>query len=510
MNRKAMVKRVKQLSATLVMLVAAAAGEAAAADESLVGLAEQKQFDRAIALVDAGADVSRTTADGTTALHWAAYYGNLDLARRLLRAEADADVRNDYGSTPLGEAAAKGDLDMIALLLEAGADVESANPEGQTALMAVARTGNIAAAELLLGHGANVNAVEGWGGQTALHWAAARQHADMVNLLITEGANVEARAIDRNWERQVTSEPRMKDMKTGGLTPLLYAVRENCIDCVKALLDAGADINKPDPDNVSPLILALLNLRYDIAMLLIERGADINQWDFYGRTPLYAAVDTHLVVGRSNRGDLPSVDGYDAMDVAKGLLENGANPNLSLKLYPPAREIVYDRANDFNIMNTGATPIQQASYMGDIEMMKLLLSYGADWKQPNIFGVTPMIALTSRSTNENTRGYMKTELDVMQALDVLMSAGADINQNGGVRGETPLHTSARMNWQTVVSFLVENGADLFARDNNGLIPLDYATGKADSQSLGAFDVIGELPEMAALLRTLMDEHPQQR
>jgi hypothetical protein len=57
---------------------------------------------------------------------------------------------------------------------------------------------------------------------------------------------------------------------------------------------------------------------------------------------------------------------------------------------------------------------------------------------------------------------------------------------------------------------VENGADLFARDNNGLIPLDYATGKADSQSLGAFDVIGELPEMAALLRTLMDEHPQQR
>ena len=494
---------------TVILALLATAVSGLAADESLVGLAQRQQFDQAIALVDAGADVNRPSADGTTALHWAAYYGDLALAQRLLRAEADPDVRNDYGSTPLGEAATKGDLDMIELLLEAGADVESANPEGQTALMAVARTGNVAAAELLLDHGADVNAAENWGGQTALHWAAARQHADMVNLLVAKGAHVDARGIDRNWERQVTSEPRMKDMKTGGLTPLLYAVRENCIDCVKALLDAGADINKPDPDNVSPLILALLNLRYDIAMLLIERGADINQWDFYGRTPLYAAVDTHLVPGRSNRGDLPTLDEHDAMDVARLLLEKGANPDLSLKLYPPAREIVYDRANDFNIMNTGATPIQQAAYMGDIEMMKLLLEYGADWKQPNVFGVTPMIALTSRSTNENTRGYLKTELDVMKALDVLMAAGADINQKGGVRGETPLHTSARMNWQTVVKFLVENGADLYAEDNNGLIPLDYATGKADSQSLGAFDVIGELPEMAALIRDLMEEHPPQ-
>ena len=479
-----------------------------AADDTLVSAAEQQQFDRAISMVDAGADVNRRSVDGTTALHWAAYYGETALASRLLRAEADPDVRNDYGSTPLGEAAAKGDMDMIELLLDAGADVESENQEGQTALMAVARTGNVEAAELLLDAGADVNAVESWGGQTALHWAAARKQPEMIEFLIANGATVDVRGIDRNWERHVTSEPRMKDMKTGGLTPLHYAIRENCLECVDALLDAGADINKPDPDNVSPLILALVNLRYDIAMLLIERGADINQWDYFGRTPLYAAVDTHLLPGRSNRGDLPSTDKHSALDVARLLLEKGANPDLSLKLYPPAREIVYDRGNDFNIMNTGATPIQHASYIGDIEMMKLLLEYDANWKQPNVFGVTPMIALTSKSTNENTRGSLKTELDVMRGLDVLMSVGADINQQGGARGETPLHTSARRNWQNVVTFLVENGADLYARDNNGLIPLDYATGKADSQSLGAFDVIGELPEMAALIRDLMEEHPE--
>ncbi len=479
-----------------------------AAEESLVSLAEKQQVSQAYALIESGVDVNRAAADGTTALHWAAYYGELELARRLIRVEADPDTRNDYGSSPLGEAATKGDLEMLSLLLDAGADAESANPEGQTALMAVARTGNVAAAKLLLDHGADVNAVEGWGGQTALHWAAARKHADMVAFLLENGADVDVRGIDRNWERRVTSEPRMKDMKTGGLTPLLYAVRENCLACVNALLDAGADINKPDPDNVSPLILSLVNMRYDLAMNLIERGADINQWDYFGRTPLYAAVDTHLVPGRSNRGDLPAVEKHTAFEVAQRLLEKGANPNLSLKLYPPAREIVYDRGNDFNVMNTGATPIQHAAYMGDTQMMKLLLEHGADWSQPNAYGVTPMIALTSKSTNENTRSSGKTELDVMQGLDVLLNAGADLNQKGGRFGETPLHTSARMNWSVVVSFLVENGADLYAKDDRGLIPLDYATGKADTQSLGAFDVIGELPQMAMQLKQLMAEHPQ--
>ena len=479
-----------------------------AAEESLVLLAEKQQVSQAIALIESGVDVNRASADGTTALHWAAYYGELELAQRLIRAEADPDTSNDYGSSPLGEAATKGDLEMISLLLEAGADAESANPEGQTALMAVARTGNITAAKLLLDKGADVNAVEAWGGQSALHWAAARKHSEMVEVLIANGADIDIRAIDRNWERRVTSEPRMKDMKTGGLTPLLYAVRENCIACVNALLDAGADINKPDPDNVSPLILSLVNLRYDMAMNLIERGAEINQWDYFGRTPLYAAVDTHLVPGRSNRGDLPAVEKHNAYEVAKLLLEKGANPNLSLKLYPPAREIVYDRGNDFNVMNTGATPIQHAAYMGDTQMMKLLLEHGADWSQPNAYGVTPMIALTSKSTNENTRSSGKTELDVMQGLDVLLKAGADLNQKGGRFGETPLHTSARMNWSVVVSFLVENGADLYAKDDRDLIPLDYATGKADTQSLGAFDVIGELPQMAMQLKQLMEAYPQ--
>jgi ankyrin repeat protein len=164
-------------------------------------------------------------------------------------------------------------LDMLKLLLDNGADVESPNNEGQTALMAVARTGNVAAATLLVKEGADVNAAEGWGGQTALMWAAARKHPQMIDFLIGKGAEVDKRAIDRNWERRVTSEPRVKEMQMGGFTALLYAVRENCLGCVKRLLDAGADINKPDPDNISPLVLALLKQTV-MTLIFIRRRDD--------------------------------------------------------------------------------------------------------------------------------------------------------------------------------------------------------------------------------------------
>jgi ankyrin repeat protein len=473
--------------------------------QSLVELVEAQQFDEALRVVSSGVDVNQPSSDGTTALHWAAYHGNVELAKRLLRAEAKPDTRNDYGSSPMQEAAAVGNLDMLKLLLNNGADVESPNNEGQTALMAVARTGNLAAATLLVKEGADVNAAEGWGGQTALMWAAARKHPQMIDFLIGKGAEVDKRAIDRNWERRVTSEPRVKEMQMGGFTALLYAVRENCLDCVKRLLDAGADINKPDPDNISPLVLALLNMRFDIAKFLVEQGADVNQWDHWGRTPLYMAADTNIVPV-SQRGDpKPVMETVSGLEVARMLLERGANPDYALKLAPLPREIAYDRANDYPVMNAGSTPLQRAAYGADVDMMHLLLEHGADYRLGNFMGVTPLIALT---TNSGTRNRNKNEQTVIAGIKLLVEAGLDINQKGGVNDETPLHTTARANWLETVKFLVESGADLYAEDKNGLIPLDYATGKADSQTFGNFNVVGELPEMAALLQQYMDAKPR--
>ena len=170
------------------------------------------------------------------------------------------------------------------MLLDGGADANAANPEGETALLSVARTGNVAAAKLLLDAGADVNATEAWGGQSALMWAAAQLQPDMIDLLIGAGADVNARGAVRTWQRRITAEGRPKDMNHGGFTPLLYAARGGCLECVKRLLAGGADINLPDPEAVTPLILAITTFHFDIADHLVEAGADVDRWDLFGRT----------------------------------------------------------------------------------------------------------------------------------------------------------------------------------------------------------------------------------
>src|SRR5262249_7890376 len=284
----------------------------------------------AVVMIDKRTDVNTPEADGTTALHWAVHQNDLDLVDRLLKAGANVKAENNYGVTPMSEAAVVGNAAMIERLVKAGADVASANADGQTALMVVARTSDVEAARVLLQHGAKVNAVEKWHGQTALMWAVAQNQPAMVKALVAAGADVNARSTVNNWERQVTAEPRAIARPAGGLTPLLFAAREGCVECTRTLVEAGADLNLSDPDNISPLLMAVMNLRFDVAAYLIKKGANPNKWDFWGRTPLYAAVDVNTMP-RGGRPDLPSLDQTTALQGGQLLLDAGADPNAQPK-----------------------------------------------------------------------------------------------------------------------------------------------------------------------------------
>jgi ankyrin repeat protein len=443
-------------------------------------------------------DVNQHTADGSTALHWAVYYNDAELVNQLIKAGANVNAKNAFGASAMSEAAVVGNVTVLRALLAAGADVESPNDDGQTALMILSRTSNVEAAKLLISKRANVNAREKWRGQTPLMWAAAENQPAMVKLLIDHGAEVDARSTVNEWERQVTSEPRMQARPSGGFTPLLYAARKGCLDCVKHLLKAKADKNLTDPDGVSPMLLATLNFNFDIAALLVKEGANVNKWDTWGRAPLYAAVDMNTLP-TGGRADRPTLDKTSGVQLIEILLKAGANPNLQLKLFPPYRSLRDDRGAD-GLLSVGTTPLLRAAKAGDIAAMKVLIEHGANVNLPTATGITPLMAAAGNgSSGLDTRGRYKTEAQAVEAVQLLVNSGADINARDR-NGQTALHGAAGWGWNDMVKSLVSNKIELMAKDAQGRTAADIAKGASTGSGRSAARAY---PETEALLRQLM-------
>ena len=404
---------------------------------------------------------------------------------------------------PLSLAATNSSGHIVKALLDAGADVESANQEGQTALMLAARAGSMNVAEVLVGHGADVNAREVWRGQTALMWAADSNSPELTRFLIDQGANVDARALHNDWPVQMTAEPRNQYRPTGGMTPLLYAARVGCKDCVEAMLDAGADPNKPNPDAVTPLIVAIDNFAYDTAKLLFERGANPHIWDWWGRTPLHAAIDMNtysLDVYQERTGPPIVTEETTALDLAHLFLEAGVNPNPQLNFHRPSRGGNAGRFAD-EIISTGATPLLRAAAGQDSEAVKLLLDYGARIDVPNVMGVTPLIGAAGLGMELSPRFNPDGDAEdrVISTMEILLSAGAEVNaritdvtgrtarigrsttlpERGG---QSAIYGAVQWAWPRVVQFLIDQGAEVDIVDHLGVSPLDAATGGGSSDN----------------------------
>lgn len=485
----------RSLVLTAAVAVLGIAGRSALAQE----LADRIQDgDRrgAIEMITGGADVNVAQGDGTTPLHWAVYRDDQELTEMLLQHGARPGAVNEYGSSPLAEATKIANAELVQALLDAGADPEAPNSDGQTALMLASRTGSIQIARELIEHGANVNARESWRGQSALMWAADASFPEIVSLLIANGAEVDFRAAEIDWPSQITSEPRAQYRPIGGLTPLLYAARSGCTDCVSAIIAAGADINRPNPEGMTPLMIAIDNGAFGTAARLLEAGANPHLWDWYGRTALYIAVDMNNY-GRANapaRGDATG-SRTTGLDIIERLLDAGVDPDPQLNMHRPSRGGNIGRFTD-DLLTTGATPLLRAAIAQDLSAIRLLLEHGASVDLANVQGVTPLVAAAGMGTSARDRGLNLgggIEARTIETLRVLIDAGADINarivesynrsatiartsQMTEREGQTALYGAIRRGWSDVVEFLVQNGAEVDIVDAHGRSPVDVALG----------------------------------
>ncbi|HEY0963022.1 MAG TPA: ankyrin repeat domain-containing protein [Pseudomonadales bacterium] len=467
------------------------------------------------ALLQAGADVNEAQPDGSSPLLWAVYQVDEQLVGELLRREADPDRANAFGATPLSEAARLANLDLVERLLDAGADPDRANADGQTPLMLAAYNGSIDVARALIAKGANLNAIEAWTGQTALMWAAARKHAGLAKLLIDNGADVHLRATHFDWSSQMTSEPRGQYRPSGGLTPLLFAARSGCLACVDALLAAGADPNLPNPDGVTPLLAALDNFHFDVANLLLDNGADPQAFDWWGRTPLYLAIDARSIESPGRRLDKAGKDA--ALAIAKRLLDAGAFVDAQMNFHRPGVGGGNGRYSD-ELLTTGTTPLLRAAVGHDAEAAQLLLEHGAQVDLPNVFGITPLIAVsgiaTPRGQLSDGTTFFEPDVEdkVLSTLEVLVAAGADVNavitdttsytaewpRHASIsnrQGQTAIYGPGKWGWMKVAQFLVEHGAKVDVVDFYGKTPMDSAMAQAGGEQEELY------PELAQYLES---------
>lgn len=448
-------------------------------ETALADAIEKMDRQTAQALIQKGAGINASQADGMTALHWAAYHDSLELAKLLVESGADASAENRYGVTPLSLACVNGNTEIVELLLEGGADPNATLSGGETALMTAARTGRAGPVRALLARGADVNAKERKG-QTAIMWAAAEGHAEVVQLLLEAGAD-------------------FKTPLDSGFTALFFAAREGRAEVVKVLLEAGADVNQAiEPKKgasrgprrgTSPLLLAIENGHFELAVALLEAGTDPND-ERSGYTPLH----TITWVRKTNRGDgedgnpPPQGSGnLSSLQFVEKLVAYGADVNARLK---------NGRSGRGQLSRRGATPFLMAADTADVPLMRLLLRLGADPLLNNAEKSTAVMAAAGLGTLAPGE-EAGTEPEALEAVQLALELGGDINAVDE-NGETAMHGAAYASFPKMVRFLADHGAniEIWNRTNKyGWTPLRIAEGYRPGNFKPSTETIAALHEV---------------
>ena len=437
-------------------------------------------------------DVNTPGRDGTPALHWTVRVNDLETASALLRAGADPKLVTRYGVTPMSLAAANGNAAMLKLLLEGGADANTPDGAGETPLMTAAQVGSLDSVKTLIAAGATLDARDQNFQQTALMVAVRANHPDLVRYFIEQGASVNTQTRTGDVPRWVLPnsvpgfghgigivrgglpERGSRYLIPGAMTPLLYAARDGRVDSARMLLDAGARLEQTDANGITPLLMAIGNNHPDVARFLIDRGANVKATDWYGRTPLWTAVESRNM-DFDNNTFVNDVDRAPYVDLIRVLLEKGADPNARTKESPPIRRQMLNVTGTLEWVDfTGQTPFIRAALAGDVTVMKLLLSKGADPKLATFGGTTALMAaagvnwVVDQTADEGAKA-------LLEAVQLCVDLGLDVNAINSM-GLTAVHGAANRGSDDIIRFLASKGARLDVKDKEGRTPLAWAEG----------------------------------
>ena len=480
--------RAAHLVAALAFVPMLAAAAAAAEPVTAALATAVKHRDRASvqALLKTGVDVNQVLPDGSAALHWAVRWDDQALVEQILRAGATVDVANRFGATPIWMACAAGSPGVAEVLLKAGADARARALGGEPLLMTAVKSGNLATVRALLDRGADVNAAEPRLGQTALMWAAGGRKADaaIVRELVTRGARTDTRS-------------------AGGLTPLLFAARGGDLESVDILIGAGADVNDramlpnaakigiygdvqwtmPSVDGSSVLTLASMNGHFDVARKLLDAGANPNvsaeAYPFRNRPNISLNGEAlkpgfaalHALVARHTTDPNPL-----AFDVMKAIVAKGGDINgRTAAVKSPTPTQLNPQPIITWVQVGGITPFWVAANALDVEAMKALVDLGADPRLSSMEQTTPLMVAAGLGTrSRGPSGGLPRRGNVnIEALDLLLKWGNDINAVNA-NGQTALHAAAFAAAHQAVQFLVDRVARMDFRDSMGRTPLDVA------------------------------------
>jgi ankyrin repeat protein len=433
--------------------------------------------------------VNAPQVDGATALHWAVYRDDVEMADLLLKAGANVKAANREGTTPLFMAALYGDPAMIDRLIKAGADVKERGPNGETPLMFAARNGNPAAIKLLVAAGSDVNAKEGIRATTALMWASEEGHAEAVKALIELGADVSAKSgpagLPRNYMAQAVNVDQVE-----------AAARRR-----KAAREAGRTYEEQLAFEAANG--AVIEGRFGNATTAAENAAAGNPdaGQNFGQPP---AAGGRAAAGRgANRGA-----------AARGGQAGRGGAAAAAPAADAGAQAAQDAQQDVILAGLvgggsgGLTPLVFAAREGRLDTAKVLVEAGADVNQTTEYGWTPLLVATNNrnyklgayllekganpniankggwtplylaTDNRNIEGgdypVPKPDMDHLEYIKLLLDKGADPNmqvkENTLSRtiftmqwffepGATPFVRAAQSSDTVLMKLLLEHGAD---------------------------------------------------